>query len=143
MLSGMRESYIDLLKKNNLSVTSVRLNVLDALDKYPHAEADEIYNTVKTNIASASKQAIYNNLHALVDCGIVREIKPKGRPSLFETRVGDNHHHIICRSCDAIMDTDCHGAAPCLEPDHSHGFKIDEAEVVFWGLCPKCQKSKK
>ena len=137
----MDESHIEKLKNNHLSLTSVRLAVLHALETHPHADADQIYNVVKQEIATTSKQAIYNNLNTLVEHGILREIRPKGHSTLYETRVDDNHHHIVCRGCHVVMDTDCHAFAPCLEPIHNHGFQIDEAEVIFWGLCPACQQS--
>ena len=132
----------NMLKERNLSLTSVRLAVLETLQKHPHSEAGRIFDLVKEKITTASKQAIYNNLNTLAKHSILREIKPKGRPSLYETRTGDNHHHIVCRNCDAVMDTNCHSLAPCLKPMENHGFIIDEAEVVFWGICPSCQKSK-
>ncbi len=128
-----------ILKENNLSLTSVRMAVLDALDEMPHAEASQIFDQVRNKVQTASLQAVYNNLNTLVDHGIVREIKPKGRPSLFETRMGDNHHHLVCRKCEMIMDVDCKDVAPCLTPTQDHGFIIDEAEVIFWGLCPNCK----
>jgi len=136
----MIETYKNLLKAHDLSLTAVRLAVLEALQAQPHSEAGHIFDLVKEKITTTSKQAIYNNLNTLVEHEIVREIKPKGRPSLYETRTGDNHHHIVCRHCNLIMDTDCFGVAPCLEPMDNHGFIIDEAEVVFWGFCPSCQK---
>lgn len=140
----MIETHKKMLKSHNLSVTSVRLAVLDALDKHPHVGADAIFHTVQKDIATTSKQAIYNNLHTLVEHGLIREIKPKGQPSLYETRVDDNHHHIVCRSCGAVTDTDCVvGQASCLTPSHTHGFLIDEAEVTFWGICPSCQNKSK
>lgn len=135
----MIQDYKDFLKTHNLSVTPARVAVLKALETYPHSDAEKIYKAVRENIDSTSKQAIYNNLHTLVEYGLVREIKPKGQPSLYETRVGDNHHHIVCRNCAAVMDTDCFDAAPCLTPKDSHGFIVDEAEVIFWGTCPACQ----
>jgi len=138
----MKHDYKSLLKERNLSLTSVRLAVLEALDDHAHADADQIYNAVKSKIATTSRQAIYNNLNTLVEHGLAREIKPKGRSSLYETRVGDNHHHLVCRSCFAIADTDCFTSAPCLEPMDDHGFVVDEAEVIFWGVCPSCQKKK-
>ena len=130
-----------ILKENNLSLTAVRLAVLEALHKHPHSDATTIFTIVHKKIATASKQSIYNNLNTLVECGIVREIKPKGQPSLYETRIGDNHHHIVCKSCHKVMDTECHAFAPCLSPMNNHGFVIDEAEVTFWGICPICQKT--
>jgi Fur family transcriptional regulator, stress-responsive regulator len=129
-----------ILKENNLSLTAVRLAVLDALHKCPHSDATTIFTIVHKKIATASKQSIYNNLNTLVECGIVREIKPKGQPSLYETRIRDNHHHIVCKSCHKVMDTECHAFAPCLSPMNNHGFVIEEAEVTFWGICPTCQK---
>ncbi len=140
----MKPSFVELLKSRKLSLTSVRLAVLDALYENQHADAAKVYKVVRKKISMASKQAIYNNLNTLVEEGLVREIKPRGQPSLFETRTGDNHHHLMCRSCHAVVDTDCHGHAPCLTPMQGHGFVIDEAEVIFWGLCPSCSaKSKK
>ena len=134
-------SYRDLLKKHNLSLTSLRMAVLEALKTHPHSDADQIFNVIITKIPSTSKQAIYQNLKALTEQAIIREIKPKGRSSLYETRVNDNHHHLVCRKCNAVEDTDCFDYAPCLEPMHDHGFAIDEAEVIFWGLCSDCQNN--
>ena len=140
----MKSDYITLLKNAHLSVTSVRVAVLDALHANPHIDAATLYNLVQRQIKSASRQGIYNNLNALVEHGIIREIKPKGQPSLYETRTGDNHHHIVCRSCGTVLDAVCQGhAVPCLLPQDNYGFRIDEAEVIFWGICPTCQKRKK
>ena len=127
------------LKSHKLSVTPVRLAVLHALTKKPHAEASQIFEIVQESIQTTSIQAVYNNLNTLVEHKLVREIKPKGMPTLYETRVGDNHHHLICRSCNVVLDADCKGTAPCLTSVDSHGFAIDEAEIVFWGICPNCQ----
>lgn len=127
------------LKSLGLSVTSVRLAVLEALDKNPHSEASSILEAVQDRIHTTSIQAVYKNLKALVEHGLVREIKPKGMSALYETRVGDNHHHLVCRSCGLIEDTDCLDSAPCLTSTDPKGFKIDEAEIVFWGICPSCQ----
>jgi Fe2+ or Zn2+ uptake regulation protein len=113
------------------------------LDKHPHSDAAKIFNLVHSKISTTSIQAVYNNLNTLVQHGIVREIKPMGQHSLYETRIGDNHHHLVCRQCNCISDTDCRGHAPCLRPTNSFGFMIDEAEVIFWGLCPSCQKKLK
>lgn len=139
----MQLSHENILKEHKLSLTSVRLAVLEALYEYPHSDAATIFDVVHKNIKTTSKQAIYNNLSALVERGIIREIKPKGQPSLYETKVGDNHHHIVCKKCHKVMDTECHAFAPCLSPMNSHGFVIDEAEVTFWGICPACQKTNK
>jgi Fe2+ or Zn2+ uptake regulation protein len=135
--------YEKILKEHNLSLTSVRLAVLEALHKHPHSDAATVFDIVYKKIKTTSKQAIYNNLNALVGRGIIREIKPKGQPSLYETKVGDNHHHIVCKKCHQVMDADCHSFAPCLSPMNCHGFVIDETEVTFWGLCPSCQKTSK
>jgi len=132
-----------MLKKQNLSVTAVRLAVLDALNHHPHSDAARILELIQKKISTASLQAVYNNLNALVMHGLIREIKPKGLVSLYETRTGDNHHHVVCRNCDCVMDTDCKGCAPCLAPADDYGFILDEAEIIFWGLCPKCQHKKK
>lgn len=139
----METRFAHMLKEKGLSLTAVRLAVLDSLHDHPHAEAARIFEAVRGKIPTATLQAVYNNLNTLAEAGIIREIKPKGRVSLYETRVGDNHHHIVCRSCGHVMDTDCRGCAPCLEPSASHGYAIDEAEVIFWGICPPCQNQKK
>lgn len=138
----MRPHFENMLKQKNLSLTSVRLAVLEALHQCPHSDAGVIFDLVKGRIATTSMQAIYNNLNALVEHGIIREIKPKGQPSLYETRTGDNHHHIVCRSCNKIADADCQTGMPCLVPVDNHGFAIHEAEVIFWGICPVCQINK-
>ena len=130
------------LKQHNLSLTSVRLAVLEALEAHPHADATLIFNFVQQKIEAASKQAIYNNLNTLAEHGVIREIKPKGQASLYETRVNDNHHHIVCRECNLVMDAGCHGHAPCITPADDHGFVIDEAEIIFWGTCPACKIKK-
>lgn len=136
----MNEQHIQLLKEHRLSLTPVRLAVLAAIETHPHSDADTIYTAVKERIGTTSKQAIYYNLNTLVEHGILREIKPKGKPSLFETHMDDNHHHIVCRDCGVVMDTVCvSGARSCLTPAENHGFVIDEAEITFWGLCPACQ----
>lgn len=139
----MHESNIDLLKAHNLSVTPVRLALLKVLAKHPHTDAEQIFRAVKKLIATTSKQTIYNALQALVENGLIREIKPKGRPSLYETRVGDNHHHLVCLKCKLVMDTNCSDSAPCLTPTDSHGFALQEAEIIFWGTCPTCQTTQK
>lgn len=134
----MDNKYDLVLKEKGLSLTAVRLSLLDAIEKNPHSDANLIFSKVRDSIATATIQAVYNNLNALTDAGVIREIKPKGKTSLYETRVDDNHHHVICRSCGKIEDTNCMGCAPCLTPENDHGFKVDEAEVVFWGICPAC-----
>ncbi len=131
------------LKSLGLSVTSVRMAVLEALAQHPHSEASTIFDVVQGDIKTTSIQAVYNNLHTLVEHGLVREIKPKGMPSLYETRIGDNHHHLVCRSCGKVEDTHCLDSAPCLTSINPKNFKIDEAEIVFWGICPDCQNNTK
>lgn len=138
----MNASHELLLKQHNLSLTAVRVAVLETLEKHPHADATYVFNKVQTKITTASKQAVYNNLNTLVQHGIIREIKPKGHASLYETRIDDNHHHIICRSCQCVIDTSCRTDAPCMSPVDNHGFMLDEAEVIFWGICPDCQAAK-
>jgi Fur family ferric uptake transcriptional regulator len=139
----MRDDVKQLLQRANLRMTAQRLAVLDAIElEGKHQDAEFVVQAARRRVGSLSRQAVYDNLNALVAAGIVRRIEPAGRPALYETRVGDNHHHLICRQCQATVDIDCAvGAAPCLEPSSDHGFLIDEAEVVYWGLCPSCQQS--
>ncbi len=140
----MEENFVQQLKSKNLSLTAVRMAVLQSLAYKPHSNASSIFEMVKKQIPTATLQAIYNNLNTLVASGIIREIKPKGCVSLYETRVGDNHHHIVCRSCGNIADTECNlNSAPCLSSHHDHDYIIDEAEIIFWGTCPSCQTSQK
>jgi Fur family ferric uptake transcriptional regulator len=119
------------------------LAVLDAVEvEGKHQDAEFIVAAARRRFGSMSRQAVYDNLNALVAAGIIRRIEPSRSPALYETRVGDNHHHLICRQCHATVDVDCAvGAPPCLEPSEGHGFLIDEAEVVYWGLCPLCQQN--
>ncbi|MBX3096341.1 MAG: transcriptional repressor [Fimbriimonadaceae bacterium] len=126
-------------------MTAQRLAVLSSIDaEGRHKDAEFIVNAARQRLGSMSRQAVYDNLHALVAAGILRRIEPAGSSALYETRVADNHHHLICRGCQAVVDIDCVvGAAPCLEPDQNHGYVIDEAEIVFWGLCPECQSQTK
>jgi Fur family ferric uptake transcriptional regulator len=130
------------LRLRGLRVTAVRVAVIEAVRQRPHEGVDKIVAAVAARIGSVSKQAVYDALETLTTAGIVRRIEPAGSPARFESRVGDNHHHIVCRSCGAVDDVDCAiGEAPCLEPAQTHGFVIDEAEVTYWGLCPDCQPS--
>ena len=127
----------------SLRVTRPRVAVLGAVSAAPHADADTIIGAVRTQLGSVSKQAVYDVLAALVEAGLVRRIEPSGSPARFETRVGDNHHHVVCRNCGNIADVDCAvGEAPCLHASNSHGFSIDEAEVIYWGMCPDCAAKK-
>jgi Fur family ferric uptake transcriptional regulator len=115
------------------------VTVLEVLADGGHLEVDEIADRVRTRLDSVSIQAVYDVLGALARVGLARRIEPAGSPALYESRVGDNHHHVVCRGCGAIADVDCATSrAPCLEPSATLGFVVDEAEVTFWGLCPKC-----
>ena len=127
------------LRAVGLRVTRPRLSVLDVLADRPHADVDTIVDVARAVHPSLSPQAVYGVLDAFVSRGLARRIEPAGAPALFELRVGDNHHHLVCRSCGAVADVDCAvGAAPCLSPSDAAGFVVDEAEVVFWGLCSTC-----
>jgi Fur family ferric uptake transcriptional regulator len=122
-----------------LRVTRPRVAVLTAVNAYPHADTELIIGAVRRGLPEASHQAVYDSLHALTAAGLVRRIQPSGSVARYESRVGDNHHHVVCRSCGAIADVDCAvGEAPCLNASDDHGFSIDEAEVIYWGLCPGC-----
>lgn len=132
----------DLLRQASLRVTGPRVAVLTALAAHPHADVDTVATAARRELGSVSTQAVYDVLRALTEAQLVRRIEPAGSPARFEVRVGDNHHHIVCRDCGAIADVDCAvGDAPCLEASQTHGFVIDEAEVTFWGLCPSCTTS--
>ncbi|PWJ26553.1 Fur family ferric uptake transcriptional regulator [Branchiibius hedensis] len=127
------------LRAADLRVTRPRLAVLDAVRQHPHADTASVLTAVRDREPAVSQQAVYDVLAALADAGIVRRIQPAGSVARYELRVGDNHHHIVCRTCGVVADVDCAiGAAPCLEPSEAHGFVIDEAEVVYWGQCPDC-----
>ncbi|GAB7044096.1 MULTISPECIES: Fur family transcriptional regulator [Catenuloplanes] len=127
------------LRAVSLRVTRPRLAVLAALHDHPHVDTDTVISLVRADQPMVSHQAIYDVLRALTDAGLVRRIQPAGATARYETRVGDNHHHLVCRSCGAIVDVECvTGRAPCLTASDDHGFAVDEAEVVFWGTCPDC-----
>ncbi len=128
-----------LLREATLRVTRPRLAVLTAVHERPHADTDAIISAVRTELAAVSHQAVYDVLRALTDAGLVRRIQPAGSVARYEARVGDNHHHAVCRSCGAIADVDCSaGETPCLTASDDNGYAIDEAEVVYWGHCPTC-----
>jgi Fur family ferric uptake transcriptional regulator len=137
----MREAWRERLKQADLRITAPRLAVLEALaEGGAHADAETLAKAARSRLGTLSTQAVYDNLHTLVQIGMVRRIEPAGHPARYELRVGDNHHHIICRQCGRTEDVDCTvGAAPCLMPSESHGFVVEEAEVIFWGLCQACQ----
>lgn len=136
----MHQDATDLLRGRGLQVTAQRLAVLRALAVQPHATADTVAELARTDIGAISRQAVYDALSTLVSAGLIRRIQPAGSPARFEARVGDNHHHMICRECGKTADVDCAvGDAPCLTAATNHGFTIDEAEVIYWGRCPECQ----
>ena len=136
------ESSDALLRRHGLQVTAQRLAVLRVVSDRPHTRADDIYGSVRTDIGAISRQAVYDALAALTDKGILRRIQPAGSPARYETRVGDNHHHLICRTCGRMVDVDCAvGATPCLTAADDGGYEIDEAEVVYWGRCPPCAEA--
>jgi Fur family ferric uptake transcriptional regulator len=128
-----------MLRGAPMRVTRPRLAVLAAVHAHPHADTDSIIGAVRRELPAVSHQAVYDVLRALTAAGLVRRIQPPGSVARYESRVGDNHHHVVCRSCGAIADIDCAvGAAPCLTADNDQGFSIDEAEVTYWGVCPQC-----
>jgi Fe2+ or Zn2+ uptake regulation protein len=136
----MDTTWEDRLRAVGLRVTRPRLSVLSVLAEHPHAAADAIVTGAREQHPALSPQAVYGVLKALVATGLARRIEPAGAPALFELRVGDNHHHLVCRSCGTVADVDCAvGAAPCQTPSDPAGFVVDEAEVVFWGLCRDCR----
>jgi Fe2+ or Zn2+ uptake regulation protein len=127
------------LRGVGLRVTRPRLAVLSAVYEYPHADTDQIIGVARAELGELSHQAVYDVLRALTVAGLVRRIEPAGSVARYESRVGDNHHHVVCRVCGAIADVDCAtGTTPCLTASDDHGFVIDEAEVTYWGLCPNC-----
>jgi Fe2+ or Zn2+ uptake regulation protein len=127
------------LKQAGLRVTAPRLAVLTWLTDHPHTTADQVATGVRELLGAVSTQAVYDVLSVCATANLVRRIEPAGHPARFETRIGDNHHHLVCRACGRTEDVDCVvGLAPCLTPAESAGFVVDEAEVVFWGLCPHC-----
>jgi Fur family ferric uptake transcriptional regulator len=130
------------LRASALRVTRPRVAVLAAVHENPHADTDSIIGAVRAELGVVSHQAVYDVLRALTDAGLLRRIQPPGSVARYESRVGDNHHHVVCRSCGAIADVDCAvGDTPCLTAANDRGYLIDEAEVVYWGLCPACVTS--
>jgi Fur family ferric uptake transcriptional regulator len=131
--------YRDLLRGAALRVTRPRVAVLSAVHAHPHADTDRIIGAVRRDLPKVSHQAVYDSLRTLTTAGLVRRIQPSGSVARYEARVGDNHHHVVCRSCGTIADVDCAvGDKPCLTASDGRGFSIDEAEVIYWGLCPGC-----
>jgi Fe2+ or Zn2+ uptake regulation protein len=131
---------ISRLRDSGLRATAARVAVLTAVARQPHAPADEIAHAAREQVGAVSTAAVYDVLHALTAAGLIRRIEPAGSAARYETRVADNHHHVVCRQCGAVGDVECAvGAAPCLEPSGTNGFLLDEAEVTWWGLCTDCQ----
>ena len=138
----MDDEVTQLLRHAGLQVTAQRLATMRAVSSHPHATADELTEDVRAAIGAISRQAIYDTLAVFVDKNLIRRIQTQGSAARYEDRVGDNHHHLVCRDCGAMSDIDCAvGAAPCLTPSDAHGFEIDEAEVIYWGRCPSCRKA--
>jgi len=139
MPEGTSDHHEGLLRRHGMNVTAQRLAVLRAVSDRPHSTADDIYNLVRAAIGAISRQAVYDALAALTDKGVLRRIQPAGSPARYEDRVGDNHHHLICRTCNRMVDVDCAvGATPCLTAADDAGYEVDEAEVIYWGRCPEC-----
>ena len=134
----------DLLREAGLRATRPRVAVLSTVHAHPHADTGSIIEVAREDLPDVSTQAVYDVLHALTAAGLVRRIEPAGSVARYESRVGDNHHHVVCRSCGAIADVDCAaGEVPCLTPSDAHGYSIDEAEVVYWGLCSDCSSNRR
>ncbi|WP_440220865.1 Fur family transcriptional regulator [Dietzia sp. MNB45] len=128
------------LREAGLRVTSPRLAVLAVVAARPHIAAEDVATLVRERLGAVSTQTVYDALRVCTDVGLMRRIEPAGSPALYERRTGDNHHHLVCRTCGRIEDVECAvGHAPCLTADRDHGFEIDEAEVNYWGTCPECQ----
>ena len=131
-----------LLRQHGIYVTAQRLAVLGVVGPAPHISADAVLQGVRATIGTISRQSVYDTLNTLTDLGVLRRIQPMGSPARYETRIGDNHHHVACRDCGRVDDVDCSvGRRPCLTASETHGFTIDEAEVVYWGRCPACQRA--
>jgi Fe2+ or Zn2+ uptake regulation protein len=142
-VSSAAADYAEQLRMVDLRVTRPRVAVLEAVHAHAHADTETIFSAVRVGLPDVSRQAVYDVLNALTAVGLVRRIQPLGLVARYESRVGDNHHHVVCRSCGVIADVDCAaGEAPCLTPSDDDnvldGFVLDEAEVIYWGLCPAC-----
>ncbi len=130
-----------LLQRHGVQVTAQRLAVLRAVHATPHSSADDLADLARAEIGAISRQAVYDTLGVLVDKGLLRRIQPAGSPARYDPRVGDNHHHLVCRACGQMVDVDCAvGSAPCLDAGDDGGYAIDEAEVTYWGHCPTCRE---
>jgi len=132
-------SAADLLRQHGLQVTAQRIAVIRAVSACPHGTVDDVAEVVHNDIGAISRQAVYDSVGMLAEKGLIRRIQPAGSPARYEDRVGDNHHHLICRSCNRMVDVDCAvGYTPCLTAADDSGYEIDEAEVIYWGRCPEC-----
>ena len=137
-----RSDVADQLRANGLHVTAQRIAVLEAIGAHPHATTEQLTTIVRDELGAISRQAVYDTLATFVEQRLIRRIQPSGSVARYEDRVADNHHHLVCRRCEVVYDIDCAvGDTPCLTAADDHGFEIDEAEVVYWGLCPACQSS--
>lgn len=142
----MSSDHAEQLRTADLRVTRPRIAVMEAVHAHPHADTDTIFSAVRLGLPDVSRQAVYDVLSALTVAGLVRRIQPSGLVARYESRVGDNHHHVVCRSCGVIADVDCAvGDMPCLTPSDDDnaldGFVLDEAEVIYWGFCPDCSRT--
>jgi Fur family transcriptional regulator, stress-responsive regulator len=134
---------VALLRDAGLRVTAPRLAVLSSVRELDHPDVEDIVRAARLRLGAVSTQAVYDVLRVFEEAGLVRRIEPAGSPARYENRVGDNHHHLVCRRCGTVVDVDCVvGHAPCLEPASDAGFLVDEADVTFWGICPNCQGPK-
>ena len=139
-LATMPDDVVQLLRSNGLQVTAQRVAIMQAVAVHAHLTADEVSEAVRATIGTVSRQAVYDSLGVLVEKNLLRRIQPSGSAARYERRVGDNHHHLICRACGATVDVDCAvGSRPCLTASDDYGFDIDEAEVIYWGHCPACR----
>lgn len=144
MTASQSPTTADELRGAGLRVTAARVALLEAVRDGDHLGVESLASGVRERVGHISLQAVYEALHALTGAGLIRRIEPPGSPARFEGRVGDNHHHLVCRSCGAVTDVDCAvGEAPCLTASDDHGYSIDEAEVIYWGLCPDCSTASK
>ncbi len=130
------------LRTHGVQVTAQRLAIMEAVSARPHATTEELTEDVRSKIGSISRQAVYDTLGVFLEKELIRRIQPTGSVARYEDRVGDNHHHLVCRRCGIMLDIDCAvGSTPCLTAEEDHGFEIDEAEVVYWGHCPTCRSA--
>jgi Fe2+ or Zn2+ uptake regulation protein len=143
MTASQSPSPAEELRGVGLRVTAARIALLETVRRGDHLGVEAIASGVRDRVGHVSLQAVYDALHALTEAGLIRRIEPAGHPARFEGRISDNHHHVVCRSCGVVADVDCAvGDAPCLTASDDHGFSIDEAEVIYWGLCPACSATR-